>query len=334
MLRTVHALNVTRLAEIVHRLVGQTQAIVLRTRRVFYVANDPVVVTGQLEGRHTLALLLALEVDVVVVRRFGPGAGECGGSRREESRRASLLLDHHVPLAVGLHPVDVGVDGGVAPVKEQPRLRQLRERLVGIRVVHPVVLLFGTVPHRVVHEVASPPAVGPHVVVIPYRLGSPYAVDGLPVLIDALHLRVTEDAGTLSEVEGHALPVQQVIAAQQVYAVVVPLGLLLQPLEGTHVHIGTEHQIARAVVLAEDVGITCSPLDAGMFAVAEYGVAVQQVVVVHAVSTQGIGRPGTSPVVHVTVQIAVVTLLEVPFLLLRRHRRRHHQQHRNHCCYP
>ena len=239
-----------------------------------------------------------------------------------------------MPLAVGLHPVDVGVDGGVAPVKEQSRLSQLRKRLVGIRVVHPVILLFGTVPHRVVHEVAAPPAVGPHVVVIPYGLRSPYTVNGRPVLIGALRLRVAEDAGSLSEVEGHALPVQQVIAAQQVYAVVVPLGLLLQPFEGPHVHIGTEHQIARAVVLAEDVGIACGTLDAGMLAVAEYGVAVQQVVVVHAVAAQGIGRPGPSPVVHVTVQIAVVTLLEVSFPLLRRHRRRHHQQHRSQCCNP
>ena len=284
MLRTADALYVTRLTESAHIFVGQTETVVAGTRRILYVADDPLIAASQLEGRDALALLLALEVDVVVLDRFAPRSRQLFGRSGEESGLASLFLDHQVPLLVGLHPVDVGIDGGIAPVEERSGLRQTGEGLVGIGVVHAVVLLLGTVQHRVVDEVAALLAVGPLVVGIPHDLGGPHAVDGRPVLVDALGLGIAEDGGALTVVETLRLPVYQVVGAQQADAVVVPLLLFLQVLEAAHVHIGTHHQVARAVVFATDIGVAGGPLDAGMLPVAEDGVAAEQVVIVEAVA--------------------------------------------------
>ena len=311
----VDALNVAGLLEVAHVLVGHADAVVARLRRILYVAYHPVVVAGQLEGRDALALLVALKTDVVVLDGFSPRTCQLLGGGGEESGLAALFLDHHVPLLVCLHPVDVGIDGGVAPVKEQTGLGEPGESLVGITIVHAVILFLGAVPHRVVDEVAAALAVGPLVVGIPHHLRSPHAVDGGPVLVDALRLRVGEDADALPVVEGLGAPVNQVVTHQQVNAVVVPLGLLLQVLEAPHIHVGTHHQVARAVVLATDEGIAGGSLNAGHLVVAEDAVAIQQVVVVQSVAAQCIGCPGASLIVHVAIQVAVVATLQVSLLL-------------------
>ena len=228
-----------------------------------------------------------------------------------------------MPLLVALQPVDVGIDGSIAPVKEQFGLCQLRKRLVGIRVVHTVVFFFRAVPHRIVYEVATLLAVGPLVVAVPHNLWCPHTIDGRPVLVDTFCRRVAEDGRTLTIVEGLRRPVYQVVAHQQVDAIVVPLCLLLQVLESANVHVRAHHQIAASVVFPTDEGIARSALDTGMFVVAEDGVAVQQVVVVETVAAQCVGCPCPSAVVHVAVQVTIVTLLQVAFFLLRHHVGRH-----------
>ena len=211
-LRTAHALNVTWRMEIAHVFVCQAQTVVLRTRRILYVANHPRRVACQLEGTHALALLVALEVHVVVLHRQAPRPCQLLGGGGIQPRLATLFLDHQVPLLVGLHPVDVGIDGGVAPVYEQSRLRHPGEALVGIAVVDAVVWLLVAVPHGIVDEVAALLPVGPLVGGIPHDLRSPHAVDGRPVLVDAWRLRVAEDGASLSEVEAGGLPVYEVVA--------------------------------------------------------------------------------------------------------------------------
>ena len=273
-LRTFDATDVLRVTEVTHKLVGLTQAVVLRTRGILDIADGPVVLAGQLEGRDALALLLALEVHIVIGHGLRPRARQRGCRRGEESRLSALLLNHHVPLPVTLQPIDVGIDGGVAPVEEQARLRQLRERFIGIRVVHTVVEFLATVPHGVVDEVAALATVGPAVGGVPDGLRRPDTVHRRPVLIDTGRCGVAEDGRTLAVVQRRRFPVYEVVTPQQGDAVVVPLGLLLQLFEGTNVHVGAEHQVARAVVPAEDVGIAGGTLDAGMLVVAEHGVTV------------------------------------------------------------
>jgi hypothetical protein len=57
-----------------------------------------------------------------------------------------------------------------------------------------------------------------------------------------------------------------------------------------------------------------------MFRIAEDGVAIEQVMVMKTVTTQGESRPRTPTIVHVTIQIAVVAFLKVTFLRLSEHR--------------
>ena len=216
-----------------------------------------------------------------------------------------------MPLLVAVEPVDVGIDGGITPVEEQAWLCQLCEVFVGIAVVHAVVLLLSTVPHGVIDEVATLLAVGPAIGGVPDRLWCPHAVDGGPVLIDALCLGVAEDGRATAIVQRCRFPVNEVVGAQQCDAIVVPLRLFLQLFESPHVHVGTEHEVARAVVTTEDVGIAGSPLDACMLSIAEDGVATKQVVVVQSVATQRISRPRPSVTVHVAVEITIIAHLRV-----------------------
>ena len=221
----------------------------------------------------------------------------------EDATLSALFLDEHVVFTVA-EQIDIGIDGGITPVEKQLRLRQTGERLVGIAVVHAVVAFLGTVQHGIVDEVAALVAIVPHVVGIPENLRCPYAVDGRPILVDALGLRVAEDAGALAVVEGHRGPVDQVVAFQQVDAVVVPLVRLC------HAHVGGHHHIALAVPSTANVGIALSALNAGMFLGVHDGIALQQVFIVVAVAAQGIGGVLTA-VAHVAIQVAVGALLKV-----------------------
>ena len=266
----------------------------------------PGAVAGQLEGGYALALLVAFKVHIVVFHGLAPRTLQRGGCGGEEAGLAALFLYHHVPALVGLHPVDVGVDGGIAPVEEQTWLGEMGEGLVGVTVVHAVVGFLRAVPHREVHEVAAAAAVGPFIVGVPLHLGRPHTVHRAPVAVHALCIGIAEQLCALPEVECCRLPVQQVVARQQVDAVVVPGLFLAQAFLGTHVHVGAHHEVAAQVVLAAQVGIARGALDAGHTGVAEHGVAVQQVVVVQTVAAQRIGGPGASAVVHVAVEITVV----------------------------
>ena len=76
------------------------------------------------------------------------------------------------------------------------------------------------------------------------------------------------------------------------------------------------HQIARTVVLPTDIGIARSTLDTGMLGIAEDGVAIEQVLIMKTVTTQGVSSPCTPTIVHMTIQIAVVAFLKVTFLRL------------------
>ena len=176
MLWCIDALNVAGRLKVTHKLVGGTQAVVAWPTGILDIAYHPIVMTSQLEGRHALAFLLALKADVVVFYGFAPRSCQVLGSSGKQSRLSTLLFYHHMPLLVAVEPVDVGIDGGIAPVEEQLGLRQLGERLVSIRIVHAVVFLFVAVPHRVVDEVTALAPVGPCIFIIPLYLRSPHAI--------------------------------------------------------------------------------------------------------------------------------------------------------------
>ena len=274
-LRTIHTFYVAGRTEVAHVAVGLADAVVLGIGGVFYVADVPGAVAGQLEGGYTLALLVAFKVHIVVFHGLAPRTLQRGGRGGEETGLAALFLYHHVPALVGLHPVDVGVDGGIAPVEEQTGLGEMGEGLVGVAVVHAVVGFLSAVPHREVHEIAAAAAVGPFVVGVPLHLRCPHTVHRAPVAVHALRIGVAEKLRALPEVEGLRLPVQQVVARQQVDAVVVPGLFLAQAFLGTHVHVGAHHEVAAQVVLAAQVGVARGAFDAGHTGVAEHGVAVQ-----------------------------------------------------------
>ena len=106
----------------------------------------------------------------------------------------------------------------------------------------------------------------------------------------------------------------QVIARQEINTVVIPGLNLPKPFPGAYVHIRTDHQITSAVVLPTDIGITRSTLDTGHLGITEHRVALEQVVIMKAIATQGIGCPRTPTIVHVTIQITIVTFLQIPLL--------------------
>ena len=122
----------------------------------------------------------------------------------------------------------------------------------------------------------------------------------------------------------------EVIAGQQVDTVVIPRLLLSQTLLRTHIHIGADHQKAFPVMLATDIGIARSPFDTGVLGIAEDRVAIEQVVIVEAVATEGVGRPSPTLLVHVTIEVAIAAFLQVAFLGQERLRERY-QQSRQEC---
>ncbi len=171
-----------------------------------------------------------------------------------DARFSSLFLDEHVVEAIALQEVDVGIDGSIAPVEEQLRRGELGEGLVGIAVIHAVVLLLCTVEHGIVDHVSAFLAVFPTVVRIPEDLRCPHTVDGAPVLVWRLGCgSIAEVLHTLAVIEGNAGPVFQVLALQEVDAIVIPLAAL------AHAHLGGNHDVALAIVHAGDVGIAVPP---------------------------------------------------------------------------
>jgi len=308
MLRAVHPFNVLGRGEITQILVGMTDAVIARTRRVLDVGHTPCAVTHQLEGRCTLALLISFEIDIIISYRLRPWTGQFLAGRGEDTRCASLFLYHHMKEPVRGQIVDVGINGGIAPIEEQLGLGQTSERLVGIGIVHAVVLLFGAVPHGVVNHIAALLAIRPLVVAVPNDLGSPHTVDGTPILIYIGRLWVAEDGSPLTVVEGNRLPMDEVIRGEEVNTVVVPLGSLLQFLVTAYTHVGGHHQVALSIVAAGDVGIALSAFDAGMFLAIHDGIAIDKVVEMKAITTESVCRPLTASA-HVAIEVAIIARL-------------------------
>ena len=127
-----------------------------------------------------------------------------------------------MPLLVGRHPVDVGIDSGIAPIEKQARLGDLREVIRGMAVVHPVVRLLPAVPHGIINHVASFLSIRPDERVVPDDLRRPHPVDGTPVFINALILWIAEDGLSLPIVESGGSPVDEVVALEEIDAEVVP----------------------------------------------------------------------------------------------------------------
>ena len=262
---------------------------------VLNVRHAPRVVADELEGAASLTLLLPLETDVVVLDRLAPPVREVFARGGVDARLAALLLYEHVVEVVALEVVDVSVDGGVAPVEEQSRCGNLGERLVGIAVVHTVVRLFGAVPHGVVNHVSALVAVIPYVVRVPEYLRCPYAVDGAPVLVGRLRrVPVAENLHALTVVEGDALPVDEVLATEEVHAVVVPFLALLDA------HVRCHHDVALSVVRTRDISVACTSFDSRVHSVVKHRLSFFQVLIMIAVSRYGVGCPFTT-ITHVAV---------------------------------
>ena len=198
--------------EVAHEAVGLANAVVAWLGGVFDVGDMPSVFACELEGRDTFAFLLSFEVHVVVFHGLAPWSCERWGSGGEESWCASFLLNHHVPEVVSWHPVDVSIDGGVAPVEEESRLGERGKVCISVGIVHAVVSFFATVPEGEIDEVTASVSVGPQVVWVPYGLRCPHAVDGAPVFIHTFCFWVAEDGRALAEVEGARLPMDEVLA--------------------------------------------------------------------------------------------------------------------------
>ena len=102
----------------------------------------------------------------------------------------------------------------------------------------------------------------------------------------------------------------EIVGGQEVDAVVVPRLFLAETFGHRVVHVGGNHQVAATVVLTADVGIARTAFNTGMLHGTEHAVAVQQVMIMQTVATEGIGRP-LALIAHVTEQIAVIAHLQV-----------------------
>ena len=89
----------------------------------------------------------------------------------------------------------------------------------------------------------------------------------------------------LAEIEGNAGPVLQILTLQEIDAIVVPFVAL------AHAHIGGNHDVSFAIVHTGDVGITGSAFNAGMLFWIEDRVAIIDVLIVVAITGNGIGCP-------------------------------------------
>ena len=114
----------------------------------------------------------------------------------------------------------------------------------------------------------------------------------------------------------------QVVAGEQINAVVIPRSHFPQSFFGSYIHIRADHQIARAIMLTTDIGITRGSLDTGMLSVTKDRIACQQIVIVKPVATQRISRPGAPTIVHMTIQITIVALLQITLLGYCRHHKK------------
>lgn len=152
-------------------------------------------------------------------------------------------------------------------------------------IIHAVVLFLRTVEHGVINHISALLAILPHEVWVPKYLRGPYTIDGLPVLVRRLRLAcITEVGHTIAEVEGDALPMNQVIATKQVDAIVVPLVAL------GNTHVGGHHQVALPINGTGDIGITSSTLDTSMLLGVEDRLAHIDVLIIVTITRNGESR--------------------------------------------
>ena len=96
----------------------------------------------------------------------------------------------------------------------------------------------------------------------------------------------------------------EILAFEQVDAIIVPLMTL------GHTHVGSNHEITFAVVGSGDVSVACAALNACVLLGIEDSIAAEDVGVVITVAAHGISSV-LSAIAHVTIEIAVVTFLQV-----------------------
>ena len=77
-----------------------------------------------------------------------------------------------------------------------------------------------------------------------------------------------------------------------------------------HTHVGSNHEITFAVVGSGDVSVACAALNACVLLGIEDSIAAEDVGVVITVAAHGISSV-LSAIAHVTIEIAVVTFLQV-----------------------
>ena len=178
------------------------------------------------------------------------------------------------------------------------------ERLVGVRIIHSVIFLLVTVEHGVVDEIATLLAVGPPIAAVPEYLGSPHTAHAGIALVDIGAGRVAENAGSLSEIKGHRRPCYEVLALQQVDAIIVP------PVRTAHTHVGCHHQIAFSVMFSANICVSRTTFYTREKGGTEYRITAQYVLIMQSVAAHGIGRPLTF-VAHVAIEIAIRAFLKV-----------------------
>ena len=102
----------------------------------------------------------------------------------------------------------------------------------------------------------------------------------------------------------------QIVALEQVDAVIVPFALLAQSLGHAVVHIRRHHHKALTIPTAGDIGIALTTLDTGMFLDIHHRTATQDILIMVTVTAQCKGRP-LPTIAHVAIQIAIVAFLNI-----------------------
>ena len=156
MLRCGDTLNVGRRVEALEVLVCLTDAIVFGTVAILDVCDAPSFLPYNLESTAAFTFLVALKTDKVTFIRFWPRTCEFVSFRLEDARMSSFFFDEHVVFVVAFKIIDVGINGGVAPIEEYAWLGELSETLVCIAVNHAVILVFFVeTPDGVVDEITA-----------------------------------------------------------------------------------------------------------------------------------------------------------------------------------
>lgn len=114
----------------------------------------------------------------------------------------------------------------------------------------------------------------------------PYPVDGAPILIRRCSCGGNAEVlHALTEIEGNAGPVRQILTLQEIDTIVVPFVTL------AHAHIGGNHDVSFIIMHTGDVGITGSAFNAGMLFWIEDRVSAIDVLIVVTITGNSVGCP-------------------------------------------